>query len=268
MVKKIKSKSQSKKKTIKKRTNKKKIKKNNKNKINKKNIKKNKSNKKKANKELNKIELKDDDKLKNESKKDNNKDKNLKEKKSLKKRCDWVSKGSISKKLLIYHDTKWCKPIHNDQELFAMLNLELFQAGLNWATILNKEENFRQAFDHFNPEIIAKYDDKKIEELMNNEGIIRNNKKINAVITNAKAFLKLKKEFGSFDKYIWGFTNGKIIDNHLKSINNIQSNSPLSKEISKDLKKRGFNFVGPTIIYSYLQAVGIINDHIENCEFR
>ena len=260
MVKNIKLKSKSKKNTIKKRTNKKNKQKNNKNKINKKNIKK-KSIKKKAIKEQKNIETNNDDKKEN-----NNEIK--KDKKNLKKRCEWVSKSPISKKLLNYHDTRWCKPNHNDQELFAMLNLELFQAGLNWSTILNKEENFRKAFDYFDPEIIIKYDDKKINELMNDKGIIRNIKKINAVITNAKAFLKIKKEFGSFDKYIWGFTNRKIIDNHIKSLNDIPSNSPLSKEISKDLKKRGFNFVGPTIIYSYLQAIGVINDHIENCEFR
>ena len=260
MVKNIKLKSKSKKNTIKKRTIKKNKQKNNKTKINKKNIKKN-SIKKKAIKKQKNIETNNDDKKEN-----NNEIK--KNKKNLKKRCEWVSKSPISKKLLNYHDTRWCKPNHNDQELFAMLNLELFQAGLNWSTILNKEENFRKAFDYFDPEIIIKYDDEKINELMNDKGIIRNIKKINAVIANAKAFLKIKKEFGSFDKYIWGFTNRKIIDNHIKSLNDIPSNSPLSKEISKDLKKRGFNFVGPTIIYSYLQAIGVINDHFENCEFR
>lgn len=259
MVKNLKLKSKSKKNTIKKRTIKKNKQKNNKTKS-KKNIKKN-SIKKKAIKKQKNIEKNNDDKKEN-----NNEIK--KDKKNLKKRCEWVSKSPISKKLLNYHDTRWCKPNHNDQELFAMLNLELFQAGLNWSTILNKEENFRKAFDYFDPEIIIKYDDEKINELMNDKGIIRNIKKINAVIANAKAFLKIKKEFGSFDKYIWGFTNRKIIDNHIKSLNDIPSNSPLSKEISKDLKKRGFNFVGPTIIYSYLQAIGVINDHFENCEFR
>ena len=195
MVKNIKLKSKSKKNTIKKRTIKKNKQKNNKTKINKKNIKKN-SIKKKAIKKQKNIETNNDDKKEN-----NNEIK--KDKKNLKKRCEWVSKSPISKKLLNYHDTRWCKPNHNDQELFAMLNLELFQAGLNWSTILNKEENFRKAFDYFDPEIIIKYDDEKINELMNDKGIIRNIKKINAVIANAKAFLKIKKEFGSFDKYIW-----------------------------------------------------------------
>ena len=170
--------------------------------------------------------------------------------------------------MIKYHDERWCKEVHNDQELFAMLILEGAQAGLSWNTIIEKEENYREAFDEFDPEIVADYDKDKIEELMNNEGIIRNRRKIEAAVNNAKAFLKIQKEFGSFDKYIWGFTDGKVIDNHLKNMKDMPAKSKLSEKISKDLKKRKFKFVGPVIIYSYLQGIGIINDHWEKCEFR
>ena len=185
-----------------------------------------------------------------------------------KKRCQWGDMSKISKKMIKYHDERWCKEVHNDQELFAMLILEGAQAGLSWNTIIEKEENYREAFDEFDPEIVADYDKDKIEELMNNEGIIRNRRKIEAAINNAKAFLKIQKEFGSFDKYIWGFTDGKVIDNHLKNMKEMPAKSKLSEKISKDLKKRKFKFVGPVIIYSYLQGIGIINDHWEKCEFR
>ena len=189
-------------------------------------------------------------------------------KKDKKKRCEWGDLSKLSEKMLKYHDERWCKEVHNDQELFAMLILEGAQAGLSWNTIIEKEENYREAFDEFDPEIVADYDKDKIEELMNNEGIIRNRRKIEATINNAKAFLKIQKEFGSFDKYIWGFTDGKVIDNHLKNMKDMPAKSKLSEKISKDLKKRKFKFVGPVIIYSYLQGIGIINDHWEKCEFR
>ena len=192
----------------------------------------------------------------------------MKKIKKEKKRCDWGNMAKISKKMLSYHDERWCKEVHNDQELFAMLILEGAQAGLSWNTIIEKEENFREAFDQFDPKIVSEYDKNKIEELMNNEGIIRNRRKIEAAINNAKAFLKIQKEFGSFDKYIWGFTDRKVIDHHLKSFKDMPTKSKLSDKISKDLKKRKFKFVGPVIIYSYLQGIGIINDHLETCDFR
>jgi DNA-3-methyladenine glycosylase I len=176
-------------------------------------------------------------------------------------RCPWAESDEYS---LLYHDTRWCKPCHDERELFKMLLLEGFQAGLSWSIILKKEASFLTAFDDFDPEIIARYDEKKVNELMENPAIIRNKLKINAAITNAKAALKL----GSLDEYFWGFTDFKVIDNHLKKQDAMLANSPLSDKISADLKKRGFKFVGSTIIYSYLQSIGIINDHLECCFFR
>ncbi len=188
-----------------------------------------------------------------------------------KKRCNF-SLGSrqshISEKSLLYHDTRWCKPEHRDQELFAMLVLEGMQAGLSWDTILNKEDNFRKAFDGFDPKIVADYDEQKLEALMRDAGIIRNHGKLNAAVTNARAFLKVQEEFGSFDAYIWHFTDGKVIDHHLRDAREMPAKDDLSEQISGDLKKRGFKFVGPTIIYSYLQAIGVINDHCEYCDYR
>lgn len=188
-----------------------------------------------------------------------------------KKRCDFGfgTKGDrISEKYLLYHDTRWCKPEHRDEELFAMLVLEGMQAGVSWELILIKEENFRKAFDGFDPKIVANYDDRKVDELMQDKGIIRNRRKIEAAITNARAFLKVQEEFGSFDKFIWSFTDGKTIDHHLSGIKDMPAKDELSEKISAELKKRGFKFVGATIIYSYLQGIGIINDHWENCDFR
>ena len=179
-----------------------------------------------------------------------------------------VSKYLNSEKYVIYHDKRWCKPEHNDQELFAMLILESFAAGLSWNLILEKEEALREAFDNFNPKIICNYNEDKIEELMENENIIRNKKKIEAAINNANKFLNVQKEFGSFDKYIWGFTNEKIIDHHLENIKDMPSKNELSEKISKDLKKRGFQFIGAITIYSYLQGIGIINDHWEHFDYR
>lgn len=170
--------------------------------------------------------------------------------------------------MLDYHDNRWCKPEHRDNELFAMLVLEGMQAGLSWATILNKEANYRQAFDNFDPLLVAAYPPEKVAALLQNPGIIRNKLKISAAITNAQAFLQVQSEFGSFDKYIWAFTDGKVIDHHLKSMADMPAQDALSQNVSKDLKKRGFKFVGPVIIYSYLQAIGIINDHAEDCGYR
>ncbi len=188
-----------------------------------------------------------------------------------KKRCSFCfgKKGyNVSEKFLLYHDTRWCKPEHNDRELYAMLVLEGMQAGVSWNLILNKEDNFRKAFDGFDPEIVAAYDELKVEELMQNKGIIRNRNKIRAAITNAQAFLKVQEEFGSFDCYIWGFTGGKVIDHHLMDDKDMPAKNELSEQVSKDLKKRGFKFVGPTIVYSYLQGIGVINDHWEYCDYR
>ncbi len=186
-----------------------------------------------------------------------------------KKRCGFsFGEDYVSDKFLLYHDTRWCRPEHRDQELFAMLVLEGMQAGVSWNLILNKEENFRRAFDSFDPVKVAAYDDAKLEELMQNSGIIRNRLKIKAAVTNAQAFLKVQEEFGSFDTYIWSFTNGEVIDHHLLDLRDMPAKDELSERISKDLKKRGFKFVGPTIIYSYMQGIGIVNDHWEYCDYR
>ena len=188
-----------------------------------------------------------------------------------KKRCNF-SFGSkqyhVSEKFLEYHDTRWCKPEHRDKELYAMLVLEGMQAGISWNLILNKEANFRKAFDGFDPEIVASYNESKMEELMQDSGIIRNRQKLKAAITNARAFLKVQEEFGTFDKYIWSFTNGKVIDHHLLDGKDMPAKDTLSERISADLKKRGFKFVGPTTVYSYLQGIGIVNDHWEFCDCR
>ncbi len=188
-----------------------------------------------------------------------------------KRRCNFsfgIKDHHASEKFLRYHDTRWCKPEHRDQELYAMLVLEGMQAGVSWNLILNKEDNFRKAFDGFDPKTVAAYDEAKIEELMQDGGIIRNRSKIKAAITNAQAFLKVQEEFGSFDKYIWGFTDGRVIDHHLLDGKDMPAKNELSEQISKDLKKRGFKFAGATIIYSYLQGIGVINDHWECCDYR
>lgn len=188
-----------------------------------------------------------------------------------KKRCSFcvdTKQNHVLGKFIPYHDTRWCKPEHRDKEQYAMLVLEGMQAGVSWNLILDKEENFRKAFDGFDPEIVASYGETKVEELMQDKGIIRNRNKIKAAITNAQAFLKVQKEFGSFDKYIWGFTDGNVIDHHLLDAKDMPAKDELSERISRDLKKRGFKFAGPTIIYSYLQGIGMINDHMEYCEYR
>jgi len=164
-----------------------------------------------------------------------------------------------------YHDKEWGIPLHDDYKLFEFLVLDGAQAGLSWSTILKKRENYRKAFDNFDFEKIAKYDDVKIEELLNNPGIIRNKLKVNAFITNAIAYIKLRKEFGTFDKYIWGYVENKPIQNELKSFEEMPAKTILSEKITKDLKKRGFKFVGPTIIYAFMQAIGLVNDHLVKC---
>lgn len=163
-----------------------------------------------------------------------------------------------------YHDHEWGRPEHDDQKLFEMLILEGMQAGLSWLTVLNKREAFREAFDGFDPNKVALYDEKKAEELMGNTGIIRNRLKIQAAITNAKLFLEMQKEYGSFDRFIWKYVDYKPVQGH-KENNGWVATTPVSDKISKDLKKLGFKFVGSTIIYSFMQAVGMVNDHFPNC---
>jgi DNA-3-methyladenine glycosylase I len=177
-------------------------------------------------------------------------------------RCPWPGSDPMYVK---YHDKEWGVPVHNDKKLFEFLLLEGFQAGLSWRTILLKRNNFRNAFDNFDYKKIAAYDTKKIESLMQDAGIIRNRLKIESAVKNANAFIQLRKEFGTFDKYIWGFVNNKPVINKFKSIKELPARTELSDNISKDLKKRGFNFVGTTIIYAHLQATGIVNDHLITC---
>ena len=175
-------------------------------------------------------------------------------------RCSWVNmKNPLYVK---YHDEEWGVPTHNDKALYELLILESFQAGLSWECVLNKRENFRKAFDNFDIDKVSNYDETKINELLQNTSIIRNKLKINASINNSKIFKEIQKAFGSFDKYIWSFTNREIVIESFEK----RTFSPLSDKISKDLKKRGMKFVGTTIIYSYLQAIGIINGHSENCD--
>ena len=180
----------------------------------------------------------------------------------LKKSCSWPFDDPL---MIKYHDEEWGTPVHNDKKLFEFLLLEGFQAGLSWRTILYKRKNFCKAFDNFDYNKIAKYNKRKIDSLLKDEGIIRNKLKIESSVTNAKAFLKVRKEFGSFNKYIWGFVNGKPIQNKFKSIKEIPASTKLSDLISKDLKKRGFKFVGTTIIYAHMQATGMVNDHVVGC---
>ena len=177
-------------------------------------------------------------------------------------RCDW---GKASDKMINYHDEEWGVPLHDDQMLFEFFVLEGFQAGLSWQIVLNKREAFREAFDQFDPEIIAKYKPEKIEELVQNKAIIRNKMKIAACVNNAQRFLEVQKEFGSFDKYIWGFVNGKPIVNRFKTIYEHPTKTELSDKISADLKKRGFKFVGSTVSYAHMQATGMVNDHVISC---
>jgi len=180
-----------------------------------------------------------------------------------KKRCQWVPQDNPL--YVKYHDEEWGVPVHNDRLLFEFLILEGAQAGLSWLTILRKRENYRKAFDNFDPEKVAAYDEQKIEELMQDSGIVRNRRKIEAAVSNAKAFLEIQAEYGSFDAYIWKFVNGKPLVNRWKTLKEIPAKTPLSDTVSKDLKKRGFKFVGSTIIYAHMQATGMVNDHTTDC---
>jgi DNA-3-methyladenine glycosylase I len=179
-----------------------------------------------------------------------------------KTRCAWCGQDELYMK---YHDEEWGKPVYDDHVLFEFLILETFQAGLSWITILRKRENFRKAFDKFDYKKVAKYDEDKMAELMDDAGIIRNGLKIKAAVSNAKAFMDVQKEFSSFSNYIWGFTGGKPIEGNRKTMKDIPATTPLSDEISKDLKKRGFKFVGSTVVYAHMQATGMVNDHIADC---
>jgi len=180
----------------------------------------------------------------------------------MKKRCSWAGTDPIYMK---YHDTEWGVALHDDRKLFEFLILEGAQAGLSWITILKKRQNYLKAFDNFNPRKISRYDSRKISELLLNKGIIRNRLKIEAAVQNARSFLKLKKDFGTFDDYIWQFVGGKTRKNKWKTIAEIPAYTDESVAMSKDLKKRGFKFVGPTICYAFMQAVGLVNDHTIDC---
>ena len=177
-------------------------------------------------------------------------------------RCDWCGNDPL---YVEYHDNEWGVPVFDDAKLFEFLILETFQAGLSWITVLKKRENFRVAFDGFNYKKIATYNEAKFNELLKNKGIIRNKLKIKATISNAVAFMEVQKEFGSFSKYIWKFVNGKPLKNTYKTLNEVPATTALSEIISKDLKKRGFKFVGSTVIYAHMQATGMVNDHITTC---
>ena len=180
-------------------------------------------------------------------------------------RCGWCEKDDLYR---AYHDHEWGKPVFDDDTIFEFLVLESFQAGLSWYTILKKRENFKNAFDDFNYEKIAEYTDEKAEELMQNPGIIRNRLKILATVNNAKRFLEVQKEFGTFSEYIWSFVGGKPIINHPKTLKDVPATSEISDALAKDLKKRGFKFLGSTVVYAHMQATGMVNDHLADCWIR
>lgn len=180
----------------------------------------------------------------------------------MKNRCGWPSDNKL---MIEYHDTEWGVPTHDDRRLFEFLMLDNAQAGLSWQTILNKRENYRKAFDNFDPIKIARYNKRKITSLLNNPGIIRNRLKVESAVTNARAFLEIQKEFDSFDAYIWQFVNGSTIRNKCRTLKDIPVTSAESDAMSKDLKKQGFKFVGSTICYAYMQSIGMVNDHLTCC---
>jgi DNA-3-methyladenine glycosylase I len=177
-------------------------------------------------------------------------------------RCEWAGSDPL---YIQYHDQEWGVPVHDDRTLFEFLVLEGAQAGLSWITILRRRENYRQAFDNFDPQKVARYNPAKIERLLQDPGIIRNKLKVNSAVQNAQAFLRIQEEFGSFNQYIWGFVDHRPIINTWTQMNQIPASTPLSETISKDLKQRGFNFVGPTIVYAHMQATGMVNDHVVSC---
>ena len=177
-------------------------------------------------------------------------------------RCTWCGTDPL---YMAYHDQEWGVPVYKDSLLFEFLVLETFQAGLSWITVLRKRENFRKAFDQFDYSKIAAYDEQKYNELMLDQGIIRNKLKVRATISNAKAFMDIQKEYGSFSSYIWNFINHEPINNQRADLNEIPANTDLSNRISKDLKKHGFKFVGTTVVYAFMQAIGMVNDHVTSC---
>jgi DNA-3-methyladenine glycosylase I len=184
--------------------------------------------------------------------------------KKLVKRCKWSEKEVFHQ----YHDNEWGRPIHDDIKHFELLILEGAQAGLSWETVLKKRENYRKHFAGFDPIKVARFTDKKLEKILLDPGVIRNRLKIYGTRQNAKAFLEIQKEFGSFDKYIWEFVDGKTIDNKIRKMADMPAKTELSDQISRDLKKRGMTFVGSTIVYAYMQAAGLVNDHEIDCDFR
>ena len=184
------------------------------------------------------------------------------EKISIKSRCDWCKGDPLYE---IYHDLEWGVPVHDDQKLFEFLILESMQAGLSWITILRKRDNYRKALDQFNIQLIANYDEHKEQELMQNAGIIRNRLKIKSIAVNAKAFINIQKEHGSFSRFIWAYVGNMPIQNHISRIQDIPNNTRLSDNISKDLKALGFKFVGSTMVYAFMQATGMVNDHLQSC---
>ncbi len=177
-------------------------------------------------------------------------------------RCNWTNSNPL---MIKYHDEEWGVPLHDDTKLFEFFVLEGFQAGLSWQIVLNKREGFRKAFDHFNPEIVAGYNEKKLDELIQDKSIIRNKMKIVACVNNAQRFLEVQKEFGSFDNYIWKFVDYKPVINYFTDLKELPAKTALSDKISADLKKRGFKFVGSTVIYAHMQATGMVNDHMIFC---
>jgi len=177
-------------------------------------------------------------------------------------RCSWVGSDPL---MIAYHDEEWGAPVHDDRLLFEFLTLEGAQAGLSWATILRKRENYRKAFDRFDPEVVAGYGEEKVADLLADPGIVRNRLKINAAILNAGNLLRIRHEFGSFDAYIWGFVGGRSLRNAWRSLAEIPAKTPTAEAMSKDLTRRGFKFVGPTICYAFMQAVGMVNDHLVDC---
>lgn len=178
------------------------------------------------------------------------------------RRCDWAGTDAL---YVAYHDQEWGVPVHDERTLFEFLILEGAQAGLSWSTILNKRENYRKAFDDFDPQKVAAYDENRIAALLEDPGIVRNRLKVRSAVQNAQAFLRVQNEFGSFDAYVWEFVGGQPIQNRWQSLVEIPAETLESRALSKDLKKRGFNFVGPTIIYAFMQAVGMVNDHVVEC---
>lgn len=180
------------------------------------------------------------------------------------KRCGWATTDLLKE----YHDNEWGKPEHDDAKLFELLVLETMQAGLSWEIVLKKRENYREAIDNFDVQRIKHYPEEKLQELLQNPGIIRNRLKVKSIVANANAFDAVQKEWGSFDRYLWSFVDGEPIDHHIQDESKVPTQTELSQKLSKELKKKGFSFVGPTVCYAYMQAAGLINDHHEECAFK